>query len=59
MSHKNRISMNFHDPLVNFKTGDQNFPFGSPDLTPPDLQKVSINPHPGDIHEFVDILMYS
>lgn len=33
--------------------------YDSPGSTPLGLQKVSIHPHPGDIHEFVDILMYS
>lgn len=52
--------MHFYNPQVNFKTCllTSSY-FGSPDLTPPGLQKVSINPHPGDIHEFVDILVYS
>jgi hypothetical protein len=35
------------------------FLFGLPELTLPDLQKVSTSPHPGDIHEFAGILMYS
>ena len=59
-SQKNRLSMNFHRPLANFNTWVlESSYFGSPDLTPPGLQKVSINPHPGDIHESVGILMYS
>lgn len=53
-------STNFHSPLAIFKTWLlESFYFGSPDLAPPGLQKVSINPHPGDIHASVDTLMYS
>lgn len=53
-------SINFQSPLAIFKTWLlEPFYFGSPDLAPPGLQKVSINPHPGDIHESADILMYS
>lgn len=53
-------SIDFHGPLVIFKTWllESSY-FGSPDLAPPGLQKVSINPRRGDIHESVDVLMYS
>ena len=57
---RGRTDMRFHDPSGKFRNASPDiFYFGSPDLTPPGLQKVSISPRPGDSHTFVDILVYS